>query len=158
MTNATRNSPSRPGRSEIGPRTPPSDPARSADGAETSESKPFEDIIRSMRVRSGLRNSSARVRLEPPELGRILVEVRMVRDALRIDVRTETDAAREVVRGRAAQLRAALEQHGLFVEHFDVTSEGSPARHSDARPAPPTELRDKTRRAADWRRRLDIQG
>ena len=45
----------------------------------------------------------------------------MVGDLLQIDVRTESAVARELVAGRAAELAAALEQHGIQLDRFDVT-------------------------------------
>ena len=38
-------------------------------------------------------------------------------------MRTETAAARDLVAARAAELTAALQQHGINVERFDVTAD-----------------------------------
>jgi flagellar hook-length control protein FliK len=81
----------------------------------------FDQLVRALRLRTTARSSSATVRLEPPELGRMLVEVHMDRDALRIAVRTETDAAREIVQHRAAELNAALQRQGIWVQRFEVS-------------------------------------
>jgi len=47
----------------------------------------------------------------------------MDRGVVRIDVRTETDRARELLSERAGELRSALEQHGVRVERFEVTAD-----------------------------------
>ena len=78
--------------------------------------------MRSIRLQTGLRNSSARLRLEPPELGRIRVDVRLAGDRLAIEIRTETEAATERLIDRVAMLKTALEHHGIHVDRFDVTT------------------------------------
>ncbi len=51
------------------------------------------------------------------------VDVRMNGDDVQISVRTETDAARRMLQQRATQLREALGQHGIHVNHFEVTGD-----------------------------------
>jgi flagellar hook-length control protein FliK len=48
------------------------------------------------------------------------VELRLSGDTLQIDVLTRTNEARELLYERVAELKAALEQHGLRVERFAV--------------------------------------
>jgi hypothetical protein len=100
---------------------------RTTDGA-AARSTDFDRLIRSLRLQTGTHRSSARLQLDPPALGRMLVDVRMTGDELRIDVRTETEAARTALLERVAQLRAALAQAGIHVDRFDVTSD-LPGRH-----------------------------
>ncbi len=83
----------------------------------------FDELVRSIRLQTGARHSSARMHLEPPELGRMRVDVRMNGDRVQIDIRTETTKATELLHHRTAGLKAALEMHGIFVERFDVTSD-----------------------------------
>ncbi len=83
----------------------------------------FDRLVRSIRLQTGARRSSARLQLEPPELGRLHVNLRMEGERLRIEVRTETAAARDLVSGRASQLTAALARHGIHVESFEVTTD-----------------------------------
>ena len=63
--------------------------------------------------------------LEPPELGRLHVNVRVQGDLVQINVRTETSAARDLVSERAGQLTAALHQYGISVERFEITTDWS---------------------------------
>lgn len=100
---------------------------RTTDGA-AARSTDFDRLIRSLRFQTGTHRSSARLQLDPPALGRMLVDVRMTGDELRIDVRTETEAARTALLERVAQLRAALAQAGIHVDRFDVTSD-LPGQH-----------------------------
>lgn len=98
-------------------------PARSA----------FDQLVRSIRLHSGARQSLARLTLEPPGLGRLHVNVRVQGTLVQIDVRTETAAARDLVSERAGQLTAALHQHGISVERLEITTDwsGDSARAPD---------------------------
>jgi hypothetical protein len=97
-------------------------PAQSCGKAESSERSQFEQHVRSNRLNMGARRSTARLRLHPPELGRIRVDVRIAGDKVRIGVQTETDQARELLSGRASNLKIALQQHGILVDRFDVVT------------------------------------
>lgn len=113
---ATRQSRAGPsGQETTGMRGKTDGPARSA----------FDQLVRSIRLHTGVRQSSARLTLEPPELGRLHVNVRVQGDLVQIDVRTETAAARNSVSERASQLTAALQQHGITVERFEITTDWS---------------------------------
>lgn len=82
---------------------------------------PFAQLVRLMRSQAG-RQSSARVMLEPPELGRIHVRVRMLGDRVEVGVETETKVAKELISGRAERLRSALEHHGMIVDRLDINT------------------------------------
>jgi flagellar hook-length control protein FliK len=93
--------------------------AKGKDFEETFRSS-FERLVQSIRLGRGPYWSSARLQLHPPELGRMKVELRLSGDTLQIDVLTRTSEARELLYERVAELKAALEQHGLRVERFAV--------------------------------------
>jgi flagellar hook-length control protein FliK len=96
--------------------------SRTAKGKDFEESfrSSFERLVRSIRLSRGPYWSSARLQLHPPELGRMKVELRLSGDTLQIDVLTRTSEARELLYERVAELKAALEQHGLRIERFAV--------------------------------------
>jgi len=79
------------------------------------EPTPFDKLIRSIRLRTGEKLSTAQLRLNPPDLGRLVVDVRMEGARLTVDVRTETAAARDLLQDRVAQLKGALEYHEIPV-------------------------------------------
>jgi len=101
---------------------------------EAKEATPFQRLIRSMQLQAGTRSSSARLQLHPPELGHIRVDVNLAGETVDIEVRTETEEARDLVSRRADQLRAALEQHGIHVDRFEVTTNTASGRHFSATP------------------------
>jgi len=94
---------------------------RSVNRGDSTQASEFARLISSIRLRGGLSNSSARLRLHPPQLGRIRVDVQMQGEQLRIDVCAETAEARSLLTRRAAELRGALQQHGVQVDRFEVT-------------------------------------
>ena len=50
-------------------------------------------------------------------------------ERVEIDVRTETDAARETLSHRADELKTALEHHGIHVDRLDVSVHAPPDPH-----------------------------
>lgn len=87
-----------------------------------SEERPaaFKDLVRALQVRRGEKHSTARMQLDPPELGRMRVNVSLRHDRLYVEVRTETEEATHLMNERVAALKAALAAHGVTVERFDV--------------------------------------
>lgn len=98
----------------------------------TAERTTFDDLVRSIRLNAGARRSSAQLRLDPPELGRVHVDVRVDGERLEIIVRTETATARDLVSHHASRLAAALQEHGLSVDRFEVLTDGQEQGPSDA--------------------------
>jgi len=85
----------------------------------------FDKLVGSMRLRMGEHRSTAQMRLNPPELGSIRIDVRLVGDRLVVAVQAETDAAREVLSQRAEGLKATLREHGVLVDAFEVVTNTS---------------------------------
>lgn len=119
---AESRSPARPQTAETTSGSERSDKARST-GTDGADRSMFDRLVRSIRLSAGTRRSSATLQLHPPELGRLHVGIRMEDGRVRIEVRTETKAARDLVQQRAVLLTAALERQGLHVEHFDVSAD-----------------------------------
>lgn len=98
----------------------------------------FEETVRSLRLQLGARQSSARLRLQPPELGHLRVDVKMLGDRVRIDVQAETNAARDLLTQRVDQLKSGLESYGIRLERLEVVLNGAPA--APLAPAAPSGL------------------
>ena len=100
-----------------------SDASRAAAEAEsdrTGAPSPFVSFIRSIRMQGGESRSSARIRLNPPELGAMTVYVRVNGDRIRVDVRTESADAARRLQSHVADLKTALRQQGLSVDAVAV--------------------------------------
>jgi flagellar hook-length control protein FliK len=80
----------------------------------------FEHLIKSIRLNVGAKSSSATIRLNPPELGRMRIDLRMAEQSLQVKVEVATPRARELITARANELVTALREHGIQVERFEV--------------------------------------
>jgi flagellar hook-length control protein FliK len=87
----------------------------------SSAATEFERLIRLVRASSG-RQSSTRLLLDPPELGKVHVRVTVDGDRVEVGVETENESARQLISDRALKLKTALEQHGLVIDRFEVTT------------------------------------
>ena len=66
------------------------------------------------------RDGEIRLRLSPPELGSLRLEVRIQDGALIARLQTETDAARTAIMDNLPALRDRLSEQGVRIERFDV--------------------------------------
>lgn len=81
------------------------------------------------------RGGDVRLRLHPPELGALKLEVRMVGEQLTARLEAETQAARTLLLDSLPQLRERLAEQGLKVERFDVElSDRRPPDQPQGRP------------------------
>jgi flagellar hook-length control protein FliK len=123
--------------------------ASSDDGAGGADRARFvgrvEGAIRAAHQRDGKVN----VRLSPPELGALRIELTLHQGALTARVEAETTTARNLLLDNLPALRDRLAQHDVHVERFDVDvrqdgggSGGSPQQGAD----------DRAAREADGRR------
>jgi flagellar hook-length control protein FliK len=103
-----------------GAQTPLRNGNPSAQQPPETEGPRFDELVKSLRMQMGTKQSSARLRLQPPELGHLRVDVKLLGDRVRIDVQTETDAARDLLSRRGEQLKAGLENKGIRLERLEV--------------------------------------
>jgi flagellar hook-length control protein FliK len=99
------------------------EPSGTSPGQNDEVREVFEKLVRNIRLNAGTRNSTARIRLSPPELGQVRVEVKLRDENLSLRIHAETPEAREVLGERLESLRAALQQHGLVAERIELIHE-----------------------------------
>ncbi len=87
---------------------------------DTAAQDSVDRVVRVLRAHVGARDSQVRIQLDPPELGRVRVDIRMRNDTLFLHVETETTAGRDLLNSRLGQLREALQQQGILVERANV--------------------------------------
>lgn len=81
----------------------------------------FRSLVRAIRFGSGAgESSSARFRLDPPELGRLLVDVRMEDGKLRVHLKAESEEALSRISQRMGDLRSALQLHGVSIDQVEM--------------------------------------
>ncbi|MBN1345964.1 MAG: flagellar hook-length control protein FliK [Phycisphaerae bacterium] len=110
--------PAADGRAEQAVSLTRTDTPRQADGTAMQDS--IDRLARVLRAHIGDRESQVRIQLDPPELGRVRIDIRMRSDVLVLQVETETAAGRNLLSSRLNELRDALQQHGIHVERASV--------------------------------------
>jgi flagellar hook-length control protein FliK len=129
--------------------TPPANLPPELAAAPGSQSAPDSRAVRVDAVRLMTRVARAfaaaqdggevRIRLSPPELGALRMEVRVLEGALIARLETETAAARTAIVENLPALRERLAEQGVRIERFDVDlterhAGGSPDRPADRQP------------------------
>ena len=64
------------------------------------------------------------MKLQPPQLGHIRIQMMVKDGVLHATVQTESEAARQVVLQNLEHLRSSLDEQGLRLGRFDVQAEG----------------------------------
>ncbi len=127
---------------------------------------PFEVVLDQIRpeLRPNLRQ--ALIVLEPADLGRIAVRVRMGADGLSAVLRADSSATRDLLERHLPELRASFEAQGLSVGHLEVQLDdprggrhGSPGQEASAQsPRDAIESRSPNRSAGTPLRAEASQG
>ena len=125
---------------------------RSPTAPSTSEGAPTDQVDRVRFIQRVARafealgegNGSVRLRLKPPELGGLRLEVSVRNGMMTAHIETETSAARTLLLDNLPALRERLAQQNIKVDSFDVDladrqPDGSPQRPDDDR-----QSRDRT--------------
>jgi len=101
--------------------------ATTATTAQTSESDAnTERILRFIQTRVGKDHSTATLRLDPPELGSLRIQLDLCDDELTVQMEARSDAARRVLAEQLDALRQGLESAGLHVAHVELRVAAAP--------------------------------
>lgn len=88
-------------------------------------------VVRGMQGAVNQQGGSLTLRLTPPELGTVRIELAMQQGTVTARLHTETDAVRQLLNEHLGQLRAGLERQGLHVERLAVqTQQATPSSFS----------------------------
>jgi flagellar hook-length control protein FliK len=91
----------------------------------------FQKLVGQVRLNRGTGRASATLRLDPPRLGRMRIDVRMVNERLAVRVEASTPAARDLLQGRAEELVSALRDQRIDVQRFEVVHVEGAVEHDD---------------------------
>lgn len=115
--------------------------AEASQRSDTTRQADFARIIRALKLQAGTKSSSAVIRLDPPELGRVRIDLRMEEDLLSIRVEAATQKGRELLQSRIRELVESLAEHNIRVGRLEVVAvedraglSGSPMDQSGAAP------------------------
>ncbi len=115
-----------------------------SDTSESPDSNPSSQIDRAKLVQRvskafnkiGANGGTVRVRLHPPDLGAIKVEVQIEGKSIRATLTAESEAARSAVQEQIPDLRQKLAEQGIRVDRIQVETESNQSNfnlNSDAR-------------------------
>lgn len=93
---------------------------RSAEASTALNGKSIEDIAQIVRSQLTPRHSTMVLRLDPPELGQLRVNVQMHEQTLNIRFEAQTQVGHEALHSKVAELRHALEQAGVHFERVEI--------------------------------------
>lgn len=78
------------------------------------------ELARVMRSAVGSGRANLLLRLDPPELGKVDVAVRMEHGAMTLRFEAQTEAAQAALQSHLGELKGALEQRGVHINHVEV--------------------------------------
>ncbi|MDP7036156.1 MAG: flagellar hook-length control protein FliK [Planctomycetota bacterium] len=90
----------------------------------------FDRIVKMARFARAGDRQSARLWLQPPALGSVRIHLTVEKGVVEAQVLTETPAARTSLSSGLAELREALEKHGLEIGGFQVSVGGEQGENS----------------------------
>lgn len=89
--------------------------------AATDESKnAVENVARALNASGGSGRFQATMRLDPPELGHVKVQIRMQAEAMTLQVQAENLQVSKLIESRMGELRDALATHGIRIDRAEV--------------------------------------
>lgn len=124
------------------PTTSPAAPAPVAAVTQPPAVQVADGVAAHVRTLDRTGETEFRMRLDPPELGRVHVRLTTDGDAVRGHVLVADEAVRQVIESQLPELRQRLEAAGLSVGRFDVSTDpgsngrGNPYRDLAADPGP----------------------
>lgn len=126
----------RPGASDTPspPQAAPEHMAGSGSGMEPAERVRFVQRVARAMEAADIRGTPLRIRLHPPELGSLRVEVTVRNGGLSARLEAETEAARTLLLDHLPMLRERLGEHHLRIERFDVQWSGGSSGGWSQRP------------------------
>ncbi len=79
-----------------------------------------EEIVKSVRTMIGRNQSVVQMRLDPPELGALRIEIKMDANGLNLQMQTGNVRTQQLLQQNAQELKAALEASGIQTGQIDI--------------------------------------
>ncbi len=100
------------------PKSTPAVPAAPASAMEMQEN--MEQVVKSVQVTQSQGGSRVQLRLDPPELGMLRIEMRQTENGLMLQMQASTPKAQQMLQQNSGELRAALESQGFANTQIEV--------------------------------------
>ncbi|MGK0179734.1 MAG: flagellar hook-length control protein FliK, partial [Nitrospinales bacterium] len=89
-----------------------------------TEAKIINQIVNKISTRGGGAQNEVQIRLDPPSLGTVRLNITTVGDSVRTMIIAENQAVKQTIENNFNQLRDAMSEQGLKVDSFSVTVGG----------------------------------
>ena len=89
-----------------------------------TETKIINQIVNKLSIRGGGAQNEVQIRLDPPSLGTVRLNITTVGDSVRTMIIAENHAVKQTIENNFNQLRDAMSEQGLKVDSFSVTVGG----------------------------------
>ena len=83
-------------------------------------SKNVDNIVKTVKTMVSNNNSTMVIRLDPPELGEMRINIRTGSDGMSIEIQAANAKSQQMLQQGSSQLRSALENSGIHVNNVDV--------------------------------------
>jgi len=103
-----------------------------------------DKIVKAARAAVGRNSSVVQLRLEPPDLGTLRIEIRHNSNGLNLQFQATNSTAQQLLQQHSHELRAALEAHGLQANQIDIQL------RLDLRNEPPSPQNQQQHQALDY--------
>lgn len=100
------------------PKITPAVTAAPASAVEMQEN--MEQVVKSVQVTQAQGGSRVQLRLDPPELGMLRIEMRQTENGLMLQMQASTPKAQQMLQQSSGELRAALESQGFANTQIEV--------------------------------------
>ncbi len=85
-------------------------------------SEALNKALQIIKANVGLRHSRLTVHLNPPDLGKMRIDIKLVNNNLHLNIVTDTAGAKEILTNRADVLRMTLERQHINIMKFEVAA------------------------------------
>ena len=93
---------------------------KASDKMDIDASKNVDNIVKSVKTMVSNNTSSMVIRLDPPELGEMRINIRSGSDGMTIEIQAANAKSQQMLQQNSGQLRSALESSGINVNNVDI--------------------------------------
>ena len=100
-----------------------------------SASEPIKSVANAAVILANRKGGTARIRLNPPELGSVRIRIEVVQGMVRGQIETETETARDLFKHHMGDLGRSMEQRGLHLQDLQVRADTDSSANGSGRHA-----------------------
>ena len=93
---------------------------KASEKIDIDSAKNVDNIVKTVKTMVSNNNSTMVIRLDPPELGEMRINIRSNSDGMTIEIQAANAKSQQMLQQSSGQLRSALENSGIHVNNVDV--------------------------------------